>query len=299
MADWAQDPPQMAGTCSYQGRIAGAPVSFPCTELEKFSLEVWGCLNTSTPQGLQVKSFLLSHGLSTGYLVAPTYASSLTSAQVVNLQALVVDASVSAASAQFASPVSIAASSFADEVMLRNFLLSVEQCFESNFQSESVCGCTTSANCNQGAGEVCVSNQCQKSTGALAACPFVKFSQNPEPQPCCGDGQVESGAGETCDDGNRNNGDGCSSDCHAEVGPAACCTPSGCVDMEWKTAARCTTLQGNLMSGTCAQLNQCGYVVQGSCVDKDELCHQPVTAEQCTRLYEGTFQATPCSSKNP
>ena len=43
----------------------------------------------------------------------------------------------------------------------------------------------------------------------------------PRPAPGCGDGCVDIGLRETCDDGNRMNGDGCDSSCHRETGADA------------------------------------------------------------------------------
>ncbi len=69
--------------------------------------------------------------------------------------------------------------------------------------------------CDDGAActtpDVCVGGQCQGN--ALI----------------CGDGQVEGGCGEECDDGNLVDGDGCSSDCHLESTPGCGAAPaSGC-----------------------------------------------------------------------
>lgn len=44
----------------------------------------------------------------------------------------------------------------------------------------------------------------------------------------CGNGVVEPG--EECDDGDTDEGDGCSADCVIEIPRGACCTPAGCID---------------------------------------------------------------------
>ncbi len=49
-------------------------------------------------------------------------------------------------------------------------------------------------------------------------------TDEPDDKPVCGDGKVEGG--ETCDDGGKDNGDGCSSEC--EVEPGYVCDASGC-----------------------------------------------------------------------
>ena len=297
LLDWAKKPPQLQGACTYSGDVAGAPATFPCMDLETYSMQIWGCLNTTSPWGAQVKNFLVSKGLdphTPDYLVNATYPSSQTSAQVIDLHALVVDPSLPSASAQF-DPAVWAVASASEKTMLRNFLSSVEQCYDAHYQSESVCQCGTTADCNAGAGEHCASQQCVQSTGALATCPFIRFGDPVKPHPCCGDKVVEKGANEQCDDGNLVGGDGCSADCKLEKGPAACCTPSGCLDMREGNDRECLAKAGNLFYGkTCAELDQCGHTVQGGCLDKEGACHQPVTQAQCKADYRGQFLPEGC-----
>ncbi len=294
VTDWAKNPPQMSGACRYFGGTAGAAATFPCTDLGRFTLETWGCLDATTALGGQVAAMLASHGLSQGYVLSPAYPSSTSGPAVFDLEALISDTSAPSATAALAPAVQATLNGPADELLLRRFLASVEQCYATHFQDESACGCTTSVDCLEEVGELCRSGQCVESSGALAACPFVAFDDHPQPAPCCGDGQVETSAGEACDDGNIVDADGCSSSCRPETGPAACCTPTGCVDMDWSLAARCAVLKGNLMGGTCVSLSHCGQVSQGSCVGTDGLCHQPMTAEQCRRI-KGTYRNVPCA----
>lgn len=298
-SDWAKNPPQLQGPCSYTGQRSGAPASFPCSAVETFTLQIWGCLNTTTPQGAALKNFIATHGLNTvtpPYLVTPTYPSALTSAEVIDLHALVIDPSEPAVTAQFAGPIWAAASNggFADTMMLRNVLYAVEQCYEGNFQSETVCACNSAADCNVAAGETCSNNQCQESGGTLAVCPFIEFGAAVHPQPCCGDGTVEKTASEECDDGNTITGDGCTENCKRELGSAACCTPGGCVDMDGKSARRCKDLRGNLFFGTsCKALGDCGHPRQGGCLGADGLCNQPITLALCERS-RGLFLVGGC-----
>ncbi len=42
-------------------------------------------------------------------------------------------------------------------------------------------------------------------------------------EPVCGDGHLDQGAGEACDDGNTAGGDGCDATCQVEVTPEPCC----------------------------------------------------------------------------
>ncbi len=56
-------------------------------------------------------------------------------------------------------------------------------------------------------------------TGAYGGC-----NANCTLGPYCGDGMLQLQFGESCDDGNGNSGDGCSSSCQVEPG-YACATP--------------------------------------------------------------------------
>jgi cysteine-rich repeat protein len=71
--------------------------------------------------------------------------------------------------------------------------------------------CVTNEDCESGACSACSGGTCN----GVGAC-----------QALCGDGFVE--AGETCDDGNTTNGDGCSSTCHIESGSVCSGMPSEC-----------------------------------------------------------------------
>lgn len=298
LTDWATHPPQLQGQCSYLGTTPGAPAHFPCTQLETFTLQSWGCLDTDTGPGAQVKAFLQANGLvphTPDYLVAPTFPSASTSAEVIDLHALVVDSSVPSSAAQFDPAVWAAAASPWDQAMLRGFLASVEQCADAHFQSESVCQCTADADCNLEAGERCSQQQCLQRSGTLATCPFISVDAAIEPKPCCGDGRVDAKAGEQCDDGNLVSGDGCASNCKLEQGPAACCTPSGCIEMDGSGFGACAARKGNLFYGvTCGGLDGCGHPPQGGCQGRDGLCHQPITAEACQQQFEGRFLPRGC-----
>src|SRR5690606_15679489 len=101
------------------------------------------------------------------------------------------------------------------------WLNEVEQCFNSRYEPESACSCTTNADCDLSQGQYCGGGVCHEPGGARATCAVVTLDV--EPGPCCGDGVQQTH--EECDDGNLDDGDGCSSSC--ELGDdvtGACCT---------------------------------------------------------------------------
>ena len=101
-------------------------------------------------------------------------------------------------------------------------------------------------------------------TGSLVDWEFEIFGQLflPEPpSPLCGMGQLD--AGEECDDGNRNNGDGCSNACQVEfgstcVGEPSLCAPDAvqdakqqaCINVNNKSVATLAKSQGKA-AGAC------------------------------------------------
>ena len=93
--------------------------------------------------------------------------------------------------------------------------------------------------CNDG--NHCTSDTCQ----AFVGCVYTPIT------PCCGNTVVE--AGEQCDDGNTNNGDGCSSTCQIE---------STCGGWQWNGACWYTGSLGQSCNSVCA--SHCGFDVQGS-----------------------------------
>jgi cysteine-rich repeat protein len=118
-----------------------------------------------------------------------------------------------------------------------------------------------------------------------------------QPHPCCGDRLVETSVGEECDDGNTVAGDGCSPTCKKEGKAAACCAPSGCIDLANGgpgAQKKCKAEGGSLFYGkTCKELNYCGHHVYGGCVTSDGVCHEPWTETQCTGA-KGKWLANGC-----
>jgi cysteine-rich repeat protein len=62
--------------------------------------------------------------------------------------------------------------------------------------------------------EICLGGACMSNEGYVKSSNFPICSSGSNPSPVCGNSQTESG--EQCDDGNTNNGDGCSSTCQNE-----------------------------------------------------------------------------------
>jgi cysteine-rich repeat protein len=85
-----------------------------------------------------------------------------------------------------------------------------------------------------------------------------------EPGPRCGDSRIDRFAGETCDDGNRRGGDGCSGNCQDEL-------PSRCGDGIRQAAEQCddgNSSSGDECSSNCRVEATCGNGVQ----EGDEVC---------------------------
>ncbi len=95
-------------------------------------------------------------------------------------------------------------------------------------------------------------------------------------QPVCGDGSLD--AGEECDDGNSNDGDGCASNCTIEMGGPFC------GDGQLDTGEECD--DGNNVGGDGCASNctlESGAVCGNGVVEPPELCEPPNT-ETCTGL---------------
>ncbi|MBI2390790.1 MAG: DUF4215 domain-containing protein [Deltaproteobacteria bacterium] len=297
LTEWLQNPSdQVNGTCKYKGKTPGAPASFPCKDLERYSMEIWGCLNTNSGLGLTVKNIITTKVSATAstYLVTPSYASSLTSTPVLDLHALVPDPWATPATAVFAPAVWSTLTPI-EQLQLRQWLQGVEQCYDAHFQSESACGCTTSAGCDTAAGQTCSGGSCLTSQGTVATCPFLEFGTPADVHPCCGDGVVTASVFEQCDDGNTVSGDGCNLECKSERAGAACCTQTGCVDVTGTSAvAECNKKGGSAFSGkTCKELDFCGHEPKGACIGPDKVCHEPTTEKQCAAI-KGAWSMASC-----
>lgn len=141
-------------TCRHVGSTPGAPSRFPCADLDRYLLEIWGCLNASSGEGRQIAQLLAARlpGHQPAFSGAPVYASALTEKSVLHLGALLQDP---------AGPIEF--SNLAPE--LRNVLVSTErtqvlrwlqgaeQCFAAHQLAEASCPCSSNASCQ--AGEIC------------------------------------------------------------------------------------------------------------------------------------------------
>ena len=87
----------------------------------------------------------------------------------------------------------------------------------------------------------------------------------------CGNSHVDPG--ETCDDGNNQNGDCCSANCQIEENGSPCNDGDACTQTDSCVAGVCSG--GNTV--VCSALNQCHTV--GTCNSETGLCDQPVKPE--------------------
>ena len=89
---------------------------------------------------------------------------------------------------------------------------------------------------------------CTPSCVLSATLPFTGTRTSTTPAPCCGDGSIDLGNGEQCDDGNMAAGDCCAPDCTAEPAGGACPQIDLC------------------LTGTCSGFGYCLYA--DSCTDQ-------------------------------
>ena len=99
-----------------------------------------------------------------------------------------------------------------------------------------------------------------------------------EPTPTCGDAIIEAGLGESCDDGNTADGDGCSSTCQIEPQPCG----DGVID-ENEQCDDGNTADGDGCSSTCEQEDPCANTVcePGWTCDGDGNCIPPQDGTPC------------------
>ena len=89
---------------------------------------------------------------------------------------------------------------------------------------------------------------CVPSCVLSATIPFTGTRTSTTPAPCCGDGVIDGGAGEQCDDANAASGDCCAADCTAEPAGGTCPSSDRC------------------LSGSCDGFGHCAYA--DSCDDQ-------------------------------
>ena len=139
------------------------------------------------------------------------------------------------------------------------------------------CGTCTGTNVCDGAGQCVTPAQCVDTCPSLGfqcgtqmvcgistncgSCTGGSCNSTGQCVPNCGNGLIDSGSGEACDDGDTTSGDGCSSTCAVEfayvcVGAPSVCTfnvnscPSFCVSQGYNaTTSGCTNSVGNCQSG--------------------------------------------------
>ncbi len=121
------------------------------------------------------------------------------------------------------------------------FNCSLEACYTCTGSPTSSCSPVAGSCCGNGVkqtGEGCDDGNKTSADGCSSTCtvePNYTCTQNPQGKSSCspgtgsvcGNGDIESG--ETCDDGNKNNGDGCSSTCAVESGFSCSGKPSICI----------------------------------------------------------------------
>ncbi|MFN7962415.1 MAG: myxococcus cysteine-rich repeat containing protein [Thermoanaerobaculia bacterium] len=284
--EWLNQADLRLTSCRSLKPAGGAPEHFPCSELERYLLESWGCLNLGSHQAQSLATALKSQaGLDT---VAPKFASSATTAQVLPWDALVEGDEVPVAPGGI-KPAVWAALNPPTRSQLLSWLNQVQVCFSARHHTDSLCPCSSSSACQVDQGRTCLGGTCRTPALSEAVCPFITV-EAPRPTPCCGDGRIS--CGEKCDDGNTNSGDGCSWDCQEEA-TGACCRPNGCLSIpDELSATECARSGGTPFFGSsCTELNGCGVVATGSCALSDGLCTSPSTVAECKaakgRFYPG------------
>jgi len=302
LLDWLKDAGALFKACKYTGPTAGAQPAFPCTDLQSYLLQIWGCANAATGSGASVAQLLQSRlpGHNPPFAGPPKYSSPQTQPTVVYLDALLADPEAPLSTASLAADVRTALTALQQATVL-SWLNGVEQCFSQHQADEGRCRCTTAGQCKEGA--TCAGGSCLQPNGLQAVCPFVIPADTapPRARPCCGDGVKL--ASEQCDDGNTKSGDGCSWDCRNEkIGPVACCSSTGCLNMDpaGPAVTECAQHGGTPFLGkTCSALNQCGHPqTAGTCTLPDGRCQSPATEAQC-KARKGTFGASPCTKPPP
>ncbi|WP_437992353.1 DNRLRE domain-containing protein [Sorangium sp. So ce145] len=274
MMDWLQDKDALAerfvtGTCTYVGLVSGlrGNLSFPCQEAHINLLKHWGCLDA---QGSAVANQLRVGAFSGAVVNTPT--------PTFDLTALLYDTSNGLEASNLVYPSALAEA----------WLAEVEACFDEHSEDTVPCSCLDDADCTTGPGQTCVSGTCQGPEDDVIQCSVVQ-NAGVTVERCCGDGVQQ--ASEQCDDGNAQNGDGCSSSCLLET-TGACCRSQGCTDLGTggiSSSASCREAGGYFLSGySCAQVDACGVEPIGSCTEPDGACHTPAYEAQCDAV-SGVF----------
>ena len=134
-----------------------------------------------------------------------------------------------------------------------------------------------------------------QAVGGATSCAAAVVNQVVDAGPSCGDGIVESGSGETCDDGNRIGGDGCSANCRVEPSwncPLACspCVPLVvCGNAVRQTGEGCD--DGNTHSGDGCSAT-CGVETGWLCSPSD--FNDPSSKSSCSKIAScGDGRVTP------
>ncbi len=130
----------------------------------------------------------------------------------------------------------------------------------------------------------------------------------------CGDNVIYTGNGETCDDGNTSNGDGCNASCTIETGWTCTGTPSGCSETNeclvgngWcddtctntTGSYMCSCDAGYILSGdahSCGDLNECIGQWSGNNCSADATCGNTMGSFTCTCTSGFTWNGVTCNS---
>jgi cysteine-rich repeat protein len=161
--------------------------------------------------------------------------------------------------------------------------------------------------------ETCVANpepMCSTSCGDHVQDPWEECDEGgPSPTcdddctvPACGDGRVNTAAGEECDDGGRAPNDGCDESCHFECGngslqPGEVCDPALSVGAPGTQceATACTAVPGNLGRRRTCVCSPCNS--NGTIDSSLESCDAPDFAEQSCESFgfdEGALGCADC-----
>ncbi len=174
----------------------------------------------------------------------------------------------------------------------------------------SVCACIADADCaDEDDGDPCNGFWFCNKTDGPPACAFSATSAsscadavdgdadtevNSPPGPQCADGIVDPG--EECDDAGKNNNDGCSADCHCEVGfdGAPCSDGNACTVGDTCQAGSCVNLKGPCNDDKPGTLGTCKLPEQYCQYEWIEICNSQ-DEDQDSLINDVYCNALPCT----
>jgi cysteine-rich repeat protein len=205
--------------CTYTYK--GTPYTFPCSNLRKEVLEIWGCLNVTggTTPFNPFASPLAGH-------IGPTYLTTFGTpgVPVFDLDKILVDPTqdftfTNLVPAIRTNTFTFGAAWYSEVTQCGDAGDLYDQQNPGNMQLLNVhvgpcCGngILDTSGCGQPGGTPC--EQCDDGNNLPGdGCSPLCLKESPPQPPRCGDGIVQVGLGEECDDGNNVPGDGCEPDC--------------------------------------------------------------------------------------